>query len=130
MDNGSTQVLPSAIQSPMGSFIESHQSSSVPNNLPSPIVGSVGKQVSLHESNHSMDEIIFGNQCVQSLHPHSLPEYHGSLAHGIPFNSSSTVGGMAHSVGSKLSDGINSRPIQGVGSNGHLMELGGGGKFR
>ncbi|OAY30614.1 protein MEI2-like 1 isoform X4 [Manihot esculenta] len=126
MDNGSTQVLPSAIQSPMGSFIESHQSSSVPNNLPSPIVGSVGKQVGLHESNHSMDEIIFGNQCVQSLHPHSLPEYHGSLAHGIPYNSSSTVGGMAHSVGSKLSDGINSRPIQGVGSNGHLMEFGGG----
>ncbi|KAF2311590.1 hypothetical protein GH714_025063 [Hevea brasiliensis] len=124
MDNGSTQVLPSTILSPVGSFIESHQSSSVPNNLPSPVtVGSVGKQFAVHESNHSMDEIMFGNQCISSFHPHSLPEYHDSLANSIPYNSASTIGGVVRSLGSKVIEGINSRHIQGVGSNGHLMEL-------
>ncbi|XP_057995409.1 protein MEI2-like 1 isoform X2 [Hevea brasiliensis] len=124
MDNGSTQVLPSTILSPVGSFIESHQSSSVPNNLPSPVtVGSVGKQFAVHESNHSMNEIMFGNQCISSFHPHSLPEYHDSLANSIPYNSASNIGGMVRSLGSKVTEGINSRHIQGVGSNGHLMEL-------
>ncbi|KAF2312796.1 hypothetical protein GH714_040492 [Hevea brasiliensis] len=95
MNNGSAQVLPSAVQSPVASFIESHRSSSVPNNLPSPLT-------------------------VASV------EYHDSLANGIPYNSSTTIGGMARSVGSKVTEGINSRHIQGVGSNGHLMELNGG----
>ncbi|XP_065872486.1 protein MEI2-like 4 isoform X2 [Euphorbia lathyris] len=127
MENGSTQVLPSSIQSPMGSFIESHQSSSVPNNLLSPMtMASVGKQFGFQEPNRSMDEMMFGNQCIPNFHPHSLPEYHDSLSNGIPYNSSSPIGGMARSVGSKLTEGINSRHIQGIGSNGHLMELNGG----
>lgn len=129
MNKGSAQVLPSAVQSPVGSFIESHLSSSVPNNLPSPLtMASIGKQFGLNESSHSMDEIMFSNQCIPSFHPHSLPEYHDSLANGVPYNSSTTIGSMAHSVGSKVTEGINSRHIQGVRSNGHLMEHNGGGK--
>ncbi|OAY48038.1 protein MEI2-like 1 isoform X8 [Manihot esculenta] len=127
MNKGSAQVLPSAVQSPVGSFIESHLSSSVPNNLPSPLtMASIGKQFGLNESSHSMDEIMFSNQCIPSFHPHSLPEYHDSLANGVPYNSSTTIGSMAHSVGSKVTEGINSRHIQGVRSNGHLMEHNGG----
>ncbi|XP_015580065.1 protein MEI2-like 4 isoform X2 [Ricinus communis] len=127
MENGSTQVIHSAIQSPVGSFIESHRSSSVPNNLPSPVsVTSISKQFGLHEPNRSMDEMMFGNQRIPSFHPHSLPEYPDGLANGVPFNSSSSIGGMAHSVGSKVTEGISSRHIQAVSSNGHLMELNGG----
>ncbi|XP_012090584.1 protein MEI2-like 1 isoform X2 [Jatropha curcas] len=128
VDNGSTQVFPSAIQSPVGSFVESHRSSSVPNNLPSPVtIASVGKQFGLPELKHSVDEMMFGNSCIPSFHPHSLPEHHDSLANGIPYNSPSSIGGMARSVGSKVTEGINGRHIQGIGSNGHLLELNGGG---
>lgn len=131
MDNGSAQVLHSAILSPVGSFTEARWSSSVPNNLPSPVaVASVGKQFGHLETNRSMDEMKFGNQSIPSLHPHSFPEYNDSLASGIPYNSSSAIGDMAGSFSSKVAEGINSRHIRGVGSNGHLMELNGGGEFR
>ncbi|XP_050221418.1 protein MEI2-like 1 isoform X1 [Mercurialis annua] len=126
MENGSAQAMHSSIQSPVGSYIESHQSSSVPNNLPSPLsLTSVSKQFGLHEPNRTMEEMMIGNQCIPSFHPHSLPEYHDGLANGIPINSS-IIGSMAHNVGSRVTEGFNSRHIQGVGSNGHLMELGGG----
>ncbi|KAF2311637.1 hypothetical protein GH714_025431 [Hevea brasiliensis] len=55
-------------------------------------------------------------------------EYHDSLANSIPYNSTSTIGGVVRSLGSKVIEGINSRHIQGVGSNGHLMELNEGNK--
>lgn len=129
MDNGSIQVLHSAIRSPAIAFTESHQSSSVPNGLPSPArVGSIGNQFSLHEPNLSLDEMKFGNQ-HPSFHPHSLPEYHDSLANGLPYNSPSTVADIASNVGTKIKDGLDNRHILGVSSNGHLMEPAGGGKF-
>lgn len=119
MDNGPSQIL--------HTFIEPHQSSSVPNNLPSPArVASIGKQSSLREPNHSLDEMKFGNQSIPSFHPHSFPEYHDSLANGIPYNSSSPIPDMAHNVGPMVTEGLDNRHIRGLSSNGHLMELSGG----
>ncbi|XP_031277248.1 protein MEI2-like 1 isoform X2 [Pistacia vera] len=118
MDTGSIQALHSALRSPASAFTESHQSSSVPNTLPSPArVASIGKTFGLHEANHSLDEMKFNNQ-HPNFHPHSLPEY-DSLANGIPYNSPGTIG----NVGQKITEGLDNRHnIRGVSSNGHLME--------
>ncbi|XP_021287292.1 protein MEI2-like 1 isoform X3 [Herrania umbratica] len=123
MDNGSTQVLHSVIQSPVSSFVEPNRSSSVPINLASPArVAPIGKQLSLREPNHSLDDMKFANQSVPSFHPHSFPEYHDSLANGTPFNSSSTITDMASSVGPMMTGGLDNRHIRAASSNGHLME--------
>ncbi|KAJ8752623.1 hypothetical protein K2173_005512 [Erythroxylum novogranatense] len=127
MENVSAQVLHSTVQSPVTAFMEAHQSSSVPNNLPFPAsFSSVGKQFNLCETNRSLDEIKFGMQRMSNFHPHSLPECHDGLANVLPYGSSSAMAGMASSVGSKITEGINNRNIGGVGSNGHLFEINGG----
>lgn len=129
MDNGSTQVLPSVIQSPVNTFVEPNRSSSVPINLASPArVAPIGKQLSLQEPNHSLDEMKFANQGVPSFHPHSFPEYHDSLADVIAFNSSSTIPDMASSVGSMMAEGLDNRRIRAASSNGLLIEPNAGGK--
>ena len=125
MDSGYTQV-----GAPVNTFVELFQSSSVPINLASPArVAPIGKQLSLREPNHSLDEMKFANQGIPCFHPHSFPEYHDSLANGIPFNSSSTITDMASSVGPMMAEGLDNRQIRGASSNGHLMEPNAGGKF-
>lgn len=125
MDNGSTHVV-----APVDTFIEPHRSSSVPINLASPArVAPIGKQLSLREPIHSVDEMKFANQGVPSFHPHSFPEYHDSLAVGSPFNSSGTVTDMASSIGTIIAEGLDNRQIKAASSNGHLMEPNAGGKF-
>ncbi|XP_022771079.1 protein MEI2-like 1 isoform X2 [Durio zibethinus] len=118
MDNGSTHVV-----APVNTFVEPHQSSSVPINLASPArVAPIGKQLSLQEPNHSLDEMKFSSQSVPSFHPHSFPEYRDSLANGIPLNSSGTIEDMASSIGPMMAEGLDDRQIRGASSNGHLME--------
>lgn len=129
MENGSIQVLHSAIRSPVSAFTESHQSSSVPNNLASPARAvSIGKQFGLHEPNFSLDEMKFGYQ-HPSFHPHSLPDYHDNLTNGLSYNSPSTIADIASNAGTKIKEVVDNRHIRGVSSNGHLMEPTGGGKF-
>ncbi|KAE8123780.1 hypothetical protein FH972_018709 [Carpinus fangiana] len=130
MDNGSINGFHSASRSPVSSFIESafpHRSSSVPNNLPSPVgVASIGKQFGLCESNHSLNEMKFANQCIPGFHPHSFPEYNDSLANAIPCNSSSNIADMAVNLGPRMTEGIDSRQIRRANSNIHPVELNGG----
>uniref|UniRef100_A0A2N9FC93 RRM domain-containing protein n=1 Tax=Fagus sylvatica TaxID=28930 RepID=A0A2N9FC93_FAGSY len=130
LDNGSNLGLHSAHRSPVSSFIENafpHRSSSVPNNLPSPVrVASIGKQFGVCESNHSLNEIKCANQCIPGFHPHSFPEYQDSLANGVPGNSSSTIADMASNLGPRMTEGINSRQIRRMSSNIHPVELNGG----
>jgi len=105
-------------------------SSSVPNNLPSPVgVASIGKQFGVCESNHSLNEMKFANQCIPNLHPHSFPEYHESLANSVPCNSLSTNADMAGNLGPRMTEGINSRQIHRMSSNVHPVELNGGGEL-
>ena len=117
----------------MSSFIENafpHRSSSVPNNLPSPVrVAPIGKQFGVCESNHSLNEIKCANQCIPGFHPHSFPEYQDSLANGVPGNSSSTIADMASNLGPRMTEGINSRQIRRMSSNIHPVELNGGGEL-
>ena len=133
MDNGSINGFHSASRSPVSSFIENafpHRSSSVPNNLPSPVgVASIGKQFGLCESNHSLNEMKFANQCIPGFHPHSFPEYNDSLANAIPCNSSSNIADMAVNLGPRMTEGIDSRQIRRANSNIHPVELNGGGKL-
>ncbi|KAJ4728885.1 protein MEI2-like 1 [Melia azedarach] len=126
MENGSIQVLHSAIRSRVSAFTESHQSSSVPNNLASPARAvSIGKQFGLHEPNFSLDEMKFGYQ-HPSFHPHSLPDYHDNLTNGLSYNSPSTIADIASNAGTKIKEVVDNRHIRGVSSNGHLMEPTGG----
>ncbi|KAK3183249.1 hypothetical protein Dsin_030535 [Dipteronia sinensis] len=126
MENGSIQVIHSAVRSTASVFTEPHQTSSVPNKLPSPArVASIGTQFGLHEPNHSLDEMKIGNQ-HPSFHPHSFPEYHDSLSHGSPYKSPSTIIDMATNVGPKITEGLDNRHIRGFSSNGHLIEPNGG----
>ncbi|CAN1790561.1 Protein MEI2-like 4 [Linum perenne] len=120
MDNDTSQ----AAHSPMRSFIDPHQSSSVPNHLRSQVTAtSVAKQFNHPDHQRSIQEFRFGNQSMPTFQPHSLPEYHDSLSNGIPYKSISTLGGMAGSVGSQVMEGINGMHGRGVGSNVHMMEL-------
>ncbi|KAJ6418002.1 hypothetical protein OIU84_001399 [Salix udensis] len=119
MENGSSQVLHSAIPSQLGAFTDLHRSSSVSINLPSPVTANAAKQISI-------SEMKLGNQCIPSIHPHSLPEYHDTLSSTISYNSPGTIRDMPNSFTSEAAEGINSLHNRGVGSNGHLMELIGG----
>ncbi|KAM5571519.1 protein MEI2-like 1 [Rosa sericea] len=129
MANESNLGLHSSIRSPSNAFMGNalaHLSSSVPRTLPSPMrVVSTDKNFCLPDSNHSLNEIKFGNQCIPNFHPHSLPEYHDSLAHGITSNSSGVTG----NVGLRMTEGTDRRHIREMNANGHLMELNGGGAF-
>ncbi|KAG4116895.1 hypothetical protein ERO13_D12G195900v2 [Gossypium hirsutum] len=123
MENASNQVLHSVIQSPVNTFVEPHRSSTVPINLASPArVAPIGQKLSLREPNHSMDEMKYANHGIPSFHPHSLPEYHDSLANGIAFNSPSTITNMASSASSMMAEGLDNRHVRGASSNGHLIE--------
>ncbi|XP_021905539.1 protein MEI2-like 1 isoform X2 [Carica papaya] len=125
MDKGSIPLLHNSVRSPVNAFIEPHQSSSIPIDLPSSArVAAITKPISLQEQNHSLDEMKFGDQYIPNFHPHSFPEYHDGFANGSPYNSSRTFAEMVSS-GSKM-NGLDSRCIRGTGSNGQQMEFNGG----
>ncbi|CAN0915915.1 Protein MEI2-like 4 [Linum grandiflorum] len=124
--------IPSQVaHSPMSAFMDPHRSSSVPNHLRSRETAAlVAKQQFSHpDHQRSIQEIRYSNQSMSTFHPHSLPEYHDGLSNGIPYNSASTLGGMAGSVGSQVMEGINGRHGRGVSSNVHMMELNSRGSF-
>ncbi|XP_048445261.1 protein MEI2-like 1 isoform X2 [Pyrus x bretschneideri] len=61
---------------------------------------------------------------VPGIHPHSLPEYNDSLAHGIPCNTAGAIGSMNGNLGLRMREGTDRRST--VSANGHLVELNGG----
>ncbi|XP_068305593.1 protein MEI2-like 1 isoform X3 [Pyrus communis] len=61
---------------------------------------------------------------VPGIHPHSLPEYNESLAHGIPCNTAGAIGSMNGNLGLRMREGTDRRST--VSANGHLVELNGG----
>lgn len=94
-----------------------HQSSSLPNNTLRMM--SAVKQFGFCESSNSMDEMKFASQGVQNFQPHSLPEHHDGLAHGIPCNLGLgvTEGYASHLHGVN----INRRPGDLKGGRFHLL---------
>ncbi|KAF7840223.1 protein MEI2-like 1 isoform X1 [Senna tora] len=64
---------------------------------------------------------------IPRFHPHSLPEYHDSLANGSPYNFSSTMGNVSGTICPAVTEGSDSRNMQGMGSTGKLTDFNGGG---
>ena len=129
-DNGSVQGLHFASHVPLSTLTEdvfNHGSSCVLNSLPSPLrVPSAGNHIGLL---HSQDQVKFGGKCIPSSHPHSFPDCQDNGNIFVPHNSSITFANMDGKVGSGVSDKMNCRHINMVGSDGQSMELRGG-KYR
>ncbi|PON67222.1 Splicing factor-like protein [Parasponia andersonii] len=114
-----------AMGSSLSTSIESafsHQSSSLPKTMPSPMrMMSSSKQFDFCESGNSLDEMKFGNQGIHGFHAHSFPENHDSLAHGIPHISPAAIANIT-----SLGLGIREEYIShghGVNINRHPMEV-------
>ncbi|KAF5196619.1 Mei2-like [Thalictrum thalictroides] len=129
---GSFQELNSAAGAPINSVVENgfrnSISSSIPHSLTSSLrVASAGSV--LCEPNHPLGQMKFGFQGVPNFHPHSLPEYHDSLANGLPFNSPGTLASMSRSISSVPSEVVDIRHMRQVGAGGISRELNEGGNY-
>ncbi|XP_061357131.1 protein MEI2-like 1 isoform X2 [Gastrolobium bilobum] len=118
LENGYNQGFQSATRPPLNAFIDNtffHVNSSSHKTTRETPAG-------VCESNN-VDAMKFAS--ITRFHPHSLPEYHDSLANS-PYNFSSTIN-MAANVGTGSSEVSNSRHSQGMGSAGNLAEFNAGG---
>ncbi|KAI4336395.1 hypothetical protein L6164_014928 [Bauhinia variegata] len=125
LDNESNQGFQSAIGLPMNAFTDnafSHANSGIQNAVRG---ASAGKASAVPESSNFADAMKFA--CVPRFHPHSFPEYHDGLANGNPYSFPSTISNMAGNISTGVTEGSDSRHIQGIGSTGSLMEFNGGG---
>lgn len=124
----SNQDFHSAFPTPMSSSVDNalcHQSSSLPNTLASPMrMASAIKQFGFCESSNSLDEIKFGNQGIHSFHPHSFPENHDGLAHGIPCNPPTAIPNITN-LGLGITEGYINH-VHGVNANQLPREVKGG----
>ncbi|XP_024027450.1 protein MEI2-like 1 isoform X2 [Morus notabilis] len=122
---GSNKDFHSPFRTPTSTSVENafcHYSSSLPNTLPSPLrMTSASKQFGFCESSNSLDEVKFGNQGIHSFHPHSFPENHDGLAHGIPCNPPTSIPNLTN-LGLGITEGYISR-VHGVNTNQLPREL-------
>lgn len=125
---GSNKDFHSPFRTPTSTSVENafcHHSSSLPNTLPSPLrMTSASKQLGFCESSNSLDEVKFANQGIHSFHPHSFPENHDGLAHGIPCNPPTSIPNLTN-LGLGITEGYISR-VHGVNTNQLPRELKGG----
>ena len=128
MVSGSNQVFHPAICSPLSTSFEnalSHQTSSLPKAMASQMrMTSDSKQIGFCESSNSLDEIKFGNQGIHSFHPHSFPENHDGLAHGIPCNPPTAIPNITN-LGLAITEGYINH-VHGVNANQLPREVKGG----
>jgi hypothetical protein len=128
LENGYSQKFQSAMQQqPLNGFIDNsfyHVNSSVNNTARG---ASTGKVSGVSESSNLVDAMKFASSPT-TFHPHSLPEYHGSLANGSPYNFSSTISNKAGNIGAGVTEAANGRHIHGISSTGNLAEFNGGGE--
>ncbi|CAJ2676709.1 unnamed protein product [Trifolium pratense] len=127
LENGYNQRFQSAMQQqPLNGFFDNsffHVNSGVNNTA---IGASTGKVSGVSESSNPVDAMKFASSPT-TFHPHSLPEYHGGLANGSPYNFSSTIGNKAGNIGAGVTEAANGRHIHGISSTGNLAEFNGGG---
>lgn len=99
-DSVSFQDLQSSAQPLVSSFMDTafHGSSSTIHSSFSPMKASViNGQINQSDTgnlSHSIRRFASGSHCMPGYHPHSLPEYHGGTANGIPFSSPRTMPSM------------------------------------
>ncbi|KAI9071249.1 hypothetical protein K1719_014705 [Acacia pycnantha] len=104
LDNGSDHGFPAAIQQTM-------------DTLPKSVLPYV---------NSGFHNTVRGPS-IPRFHPHSLPEYHDSLACGSPYNFSRTFSNVSGNMGPGVTDSSDSRHSLGFGSPGKLTDFNGGG---
>ncbi|XP_054821403.1 protein MEI2-like 1 isoform X2 [Prosopis cineraria] len=125
LENGSNPGFRPAIQQPINALIDnafSPVNSSIHKSVRGP---TSGKVPGVCDSSNFLDAMKFSS--VPRFHPHSLPDYHDSFANGSAYNFSSIVGNVAGNIGSGVADNSDSRPNQGMGSTGNMMEFAGAG---
>ncbi|KAK7282133.1 hypothetical protein RIF29_10701 [Crotalaria pallida] len=126
LENGYNQGFQSASQLPLNGYIDNNTMFPVNSGIHKTARGATsGKLSGVGESSNAVDAMKFAS--IPRFHPHSLPEYHGSLANGSPYNFSSTINNMAPNIGTGSTEVSGSRHIQGMGSTGNLAEFNAGG---
>lgn len=116
------------MQQPINALID-NAFSPVNSSLHKAVRGpSSGKVPGVLEASSYLDGVKFAS--VPRFHPHSLPDYHDSLANGSTYNFASIVGNVAGNIGTGVTEGSDGRHIQGMGSAGNLMEFNGVGKWK
>ena len=122
LENGYNQRFQSALrQQPLNGFVDNmffHVNNTVRGT-------SVGKVSGVSESSKLADAMNFASSPT-TFHPHSLPEYHGSLANGSTYNFSTSISHNAGNIGAGVTEASNGRHIQGISSVGNLEFNGGG----
>ena len=126
MESGYNQGFQSAKRLPLNAFVD-NTFFPVNSSIHKTARGASGGKVSgVYESSNVVDAMKLGS--IPRFHPHSLPEYHDSLANGSPYNFSSPISKMAANIGTGSTEVSDSRHIQGMGSPGNLPEFNAGGK--
>ncbi|KAF1867576.1 hypothetical protein Lal_00050005 [Lupinus albus] len=125
LENGYNQGFQSAMRQPLNAFVDNalfRANSSIQNTVGG---ASAAKVSGFRESSDFADGVKFASS--PRFHPHSLPEYHGSLANGSPYNFSSTISNMASNPGTATTEASDGRHIQGMGSTRNVAEFNAGG---
>ncbi|OIW21367.1 hypothetical protein TanjilG_02424 [Lupinus angustifolius] len=114
LGNGYNQGFQSAMRQNLNAFVDNafFQSNSTIHNT----VGgtSAAKLSGFRESSNIADAMKFASS--PRFHPHSSPEYYGSLANGSPYNFSSTISNMGRNIGTATTAASDGRHIRGMGS--------------
>lgn len=124
LDNGSSQGFQSPIRPTMGT-LPINGFSNVNSGIHAVRGPSAGKVSSVQESSKFVDAMKFAS--IPRFHPHSLPEYHDSLANGSQYKFSSSIGNVSGTIGPPVTEGCDSRHMLGLGSPGKLTDFNGGG---
>ncbi|CAL0306719.1 unnamed protein product [Lupinus luteus] len=125
LENRYNQGFQSAMRQPLNAFVDNEffrANSSIHNTVGG---ASAAKVSSFRESSDIADGVKFASSPI--FHPHSLPEYHGSLANGSPYNFSSTVSNMGSNTVTATTEASDGRRIQGMGSTRNMVEFNAGG---
>ncbi|XP_019415514.1 PREDICTED: protein MEI2-like 4 [Lupinus angustifolius] len=125
LENGYNQGFQSAMRQPLNAFVDNaffRANSSLHNTVGG---ASAAKVSGIRESSDFADGVKFASN--PRFHPHSLPEYHGSLANGSPYSFSSTISNMASNTGIATTEASDRRHIQGMGSTRNVAEVNAGG---
>ncbi|OIW00232.1 hypothetical protein TanjilG_27483 [Lupinus angustifolius] len=125
LGNGYNQGFQSAMRQPLNAFVDNaffQANSSIHHTVGG---ASAAKVSGVRESSNIADAMKFASS--PRFHPHSLPEYLGSLPNGSRYNFSSTVSNMASNIGTATTEASDGRHIQGMVSNRKVAEFNAGG---
>ncbi|KAF1888051.1 hypothetical protein Lal_00024063 [Lupinus albus] len=125
LGNVYNQGFQSAMQQNLNAFVDNAifpSNSTIQNTVG---VTSAAKVAGFRESSNIADAMKFASS--PRFHPHSSPEYHGTLPHGSPYNFSSTIRNMGSNIGTATTEASDGRHVKGMGSIRNISEYNAGG---